>query len=204
MLREEGYQRSDSKYRWEREQSVIGNRPENREARWNRQDPMVEMLQPHKARASQNARSQVWLCHAEKPRNPRCRPEGTALHEEVQEEEGEAEEYEEGAERETAAGELRDGMVETDGDDAETGLAAAQIEGTGGDVAGEIAAKEGEFVINPEGEFVTMTPQVERAENKDAVAQAGKNAELWTVTPIQHVTSQRAGRPTEIKLLRES
>jgi hypothetical protein len=95
-------------------------------------------------------------------------------------------------------------MVEADGNDAEAGFAAAQIKGSGGDVAGEVAAEQGEFAIDPEGEFVTMTPQVEGAENKYGIAEAGKNTELWTVTPIQHVTSQRAGRKKQIMLLRES
>ncbi len=80
------------------------------------------------------------------------------LDEEVESEEEEAEEKEERAPGETAAGELRDGVEEADGDDAEAGFSAALVEGTGGNVAREVATERGEFFVNPKGEFGTMAP----------------------------------------------
>ena len=59
--------------------------------------------------------------------------------EEVQGEEEEAKEEEESAPGEAAAGELGDGVKKADGNDAETGFAAAFVEGASGDVAREIA-----------------------------------------------------------------
>ena len=123
--------------------------------------------------------------------NPPTRESGApGLEEEVEEEEGQAEEHKEGAEGEAAAVELRDGAEETDGDDAKTGFAAAQIEWSGGNVARKIAAEEREFVVDPDHKFRTVAPKIKGAENKNGIAETRENAERRTITPRQHRTSQ--------------
>jgi hypothetical protein len=95
------------------------------------------------------------------------------LDEEVEGEEEEAEDKEEGAPGETAAGELRYGMKKADGDDAETGFAAALVEGSGGNVAREIAAEGGEFIVHPESELCAVAPEEKRAKNRREITEAG-------------------------------
>jgi hypothetical protein len=95
------------------------------------------------------------------------------LQEEVQQEERESEEQQKGAEGEAATGELADGVEEADGDHPETGFAAAEIERSGSNVAGEIAAKDGKFVIEPECEFSTIAPEIKRADNENGIAETG-------------------------------
>ncbi|MGB7726585.1 MAG: hypothetical protein WBL50_01040 [Candidatus Acidiferrum sp.] len=82
----------------------------------------------------------------------------TLLDEEVQEEEEEAEEEEERPPGKAATGELGYGMDEAGGNDTETRFATAFVKWTGGNVAREIAAERGDFVIDPEGELRAMTP----------------------------------------------
>ena len=84
-----------------------------------------------------------------------------------------SEEEEECAEGEAATGELADGVEEADRNHPETGFAAAEVERSGRNVAGEIAAKQGEFVIEPEREFGTMAPEIKRANNENAIAETG-------------------------------
>jgi len=97
----------------------------------------------------------------------------SALHKEVEEAESEAEEEEEGAQGETAAGKLDDGIEEAGRNDAEPRLASPFVEGSGGNVAREVAAEQREFVVHPEREFGTVTPKSERPENKDAITEKG-------------------------------
>jgi hypothetical protein len=81
-----------------------------------------------------------------------------SLDEEVEGEEEDSKEDEEGAPGKAATRKLRDGMEEADGDDAETRFAASFVEGADGDVAREIAAERGEFVVDPESEFSAVAP----------------------------------------------
>jgi hypothetical protein len=60
-------------------------------------------------------------------------------------------------------------MEETGGDDAETGFATPLIKRADRNVAGEIAAQGGEFIVHPKREFVSISPKKEGAKNKDAV-----------------------------------
>jgi hypothetical protein len=115
----------------------------------------------------------------------------TELDEEVEGEEEDAQEDEEGAPGEAAAGKLRDGVNEAGGDDAEAGLAAAFVEGADGNVARKIAAKRGELVVNPESKFGAIAPQEKSAENKNGVAETGKKPESGTGTPFKHGPSLR-------------
>jgi len=94
---------------------------------------------------------------------------------------------------EAAARELSDGVEKADGNDAETGFAATFVEGAGRDVAREIAAEGGEFVVDPEGELRAITPQKKSAEDKNGVAETGKNTESGTRTPIKHKSSPQPG-----------
>jgi hypothetical protein len=105
---------------------------------------------------------------------------GNELDEEVEDEEEHTEEDEEGAPGETAAGELGDGVDETGRDDAETGFPAAFVKGADGNIARKIAAKGGEFVVNPEGKFSAITPQEKSAKDKNGVAETRKKAESGT------------------------
>ena len=68
---------------------------------------------------------------------------------------------------------MADGVEEADRDHPKTGFAAAKIEGSDRNVAGKIAAKEGEFVIEPEREFSTIAPEVKRADNENGIAETG-------------------------------
>ena len=110
------------------------------------------------------------------------------LDEEVEKEEGDAEEKKEGAEGEAAAGELCDGMEEAHRDDPEPGFAPAEIERADGDVTGKVAAEKGKFAVKPDGEVSAIAPEVEGAQNEYRIAENGQNTESGTVTPIQHKT----------------
>ncbi|MGB7847354.1 MAG: hypothetical protein WBL63_17200 [Candidatus Acidiferrum sp.] len=63
-------------------------------------------------------------------------------------------------------------MKKTNGYHPETGFAAAFIERSGGNIAGEVAAERGELVVYPEREFGAVPPEEESPENKDGVTEA--------------------------------
>jgi hypothetical protein len=96
------------------------------------------------------------------------------LDEEVEGEEKKPQEEEEGTPGEAAAGKLDDGMKNADGDDTEPRLAAAFIERAGGNVARQVAAEGGEFVVHPEIELGAVAPERDGAKNKDGVTQASQ------------------------------
>jgi len=81
------------------------------------------------------------------------------LNEKVEGEQGETEKQQERAPAEAAARELHDGMNKTNRDHAKARFAAAFIERAGGNVAGEVAPEEGEFVVHPEEELGAVTPE---------------------------------------------
>jgi hypothetical protein len=93
------------------------------------------------------------------------------LDEKVEGEEEEAEEEKKSAPGEAAARKLCDGVKEACRDDAETRFAAAFIERADWNVAGEIAAQGGKFIVHPERKFAAVTPEEESAENKDNVTE---------------------------------
>jgi hypothetical protein len=115
------------------------------------------------------------------------------LHEEVECEQKHAQQEKKGTPRKAAAGELGNGVNKTGRNDAETGLPAALIERTDGNVTREVAAEVGEFVVNPKRELRPMAPKGERAEDEHGVPEASKKTKCWTGTPIKHETSPRLG-----------
>ena len=68
-------------------------------------------------------------------------------------------------------------MKEADRDYAEAGFASAFVERPGRNVAGEVTAEGGEFVVHPKRKFGAMAPKEESAENKDGVTEARKKTE---------------------------
>jgi hypothetical protein len=126
-----------------------------------------------------------------------------ALDEEVEGEEEETQDEEEGAEGEAALGETADGVKEAGGDYAQARFRAREIKRADGFVAGQIAAEGGKFIFHPEGELFTVAPEIERAEKKNAVAEASQQTESRTRTPIKHGDLAAAWRPEYSKPLRE-
>ncbi|MGB7435361.1 MAG: hypothetical protein WBR26_12245 [Candidatus Acidiferrum sp.] len=84
-------------------------------------------------------------------------------------------------------------MEKANRNNAQARLSAALVKRTSRNIAGEIAAQGGEFVIDPEIKFRAMPPKGERAEYEDGVTETSEKAESWTGTPVKHKTSPRLG-----------
>jgi len=95
------------------------------------------------------------------------------LNEKVQGEQDETEKQQERAPAEAAAWELDHGMNKTNRDHAKARFAAAFIERAGGNVAGEVAPEEGEFVVHPEKELGAVTPEGGGPQDKCEITQKG-------------------------------
>jgi hypothetical protein len=106
------------------------------------------------------------------------------LDEEVEGEEEQAEEQEAGGPEELKAMKLEDGMKEARGDNHKAGFAAARVERSRGNIAGEAAAEGGEAIIDPQREFCAIAPKRKRTESKRDVTEARQKTESGTGTPI--------------------
>ena len=122
------------------------------------------------------------------------------LDEEVEGEEEQAEDEEEGAEGEAALGEAADGVEEASRDYTEPGFGARKIEGPGRFVAREITAEGREFVFHPNGKFLAIAPEIQRAEQENPIAETSQQSKSRTRTPIKHGTSPPDGGQTILSL----
>ena len=125
------------------------------------------------------------------------------LDEEVEGEQEQAEDEEEGAEGEAALRKAADRVEEAGGDYSEARFGAREIKRADRFVARQVAAESREFIFHPEGEFFTVPPEIERADKKNAVAEASQQTESRTRTPIKHGDLAAAWRPEYSKPLRE-
>ena len=98
---------------------------------------------------------------------------GVDLDEKVEGEQDQTEKQQERAPAEATARELDDGMNKTDRDHAKARFAAAFIERAGGNVAGQVAPEEGEFVVHPEKELGAVTPEGGGPQDKCEITQKG-------------------------------
>lgn len=66
---------------------------------------------------------------------------------------------------------MGDRVENAGGDNDEARFTATFVEGASGNVAGEVAAKGGEFVGHPEGKFGAIAPKIVGTHDEDAVTE---------------------------------
>ncbi len=123
------------------------------------------------------------------------------LDEEVEGKKEHAEEEQESAPGEAAAWKLYYGLNEAGGYDDQARFAAAFVEWAGRNIAREISAEYRNFIFEPIGKFLPVTPAIDGAGEEDQIAQAGQKPQGCARTPIKHATS--TGREGEFTRLRE-
>lgn len=106
------------------------------------------------------------------------------LDEEVEEEEEGAKEEEVGHGADAGVRNPAKRAYDRDRDGAEAGLFAEAVEGANFGMAGEAAAEQGEFFMDPSGEDVASAPDKGGPQDEQAIAEDGKNAEIWSCSPI--------------------
>ena len=95
----------------------------------------------------------------------------------VEREQKQPEKEQEGAPGKTAARKLDDRVNKTGGDHTKARFASAFIERARGNVAGEVAAEQGEFVVHPEEKLGTMTPKRRSPQHKREITEEGQKTE---------------------------